>query len=321
MDEEPVFAFAKSFKLNGSSTSSDSALFTIAHIQDTVTQFASARGLTLMRPLWASWFPSVENLLSWHYWDYRNALKLANDYSSQLSTDAYKFGSDDHVDIVSLSARQVLGANSFAGTPDDPIVFQKEISSSGNAQTIDVIFPSFPFYLYTNPRWLAYMVQPVIEHTLSGQYPRTSSPHDLGFHFPNVTGHPDGDDEFMPLEECGNILILGLALVNSLRYATDSDAGSIWSSMGSKTFSNDPAATEFALENLETRDGISGLDDSWGGTKKGEEASKKWVQKSYGLWKQWTGYLIDFALEPFHQRKCFPTQRTKLQTNSNSLHR
>lgn len=321
MDEEPVFAFAKSFKLNGSSTSSDSALFSIAHIQDQVTQFAAARGLTLMRPLWASWFPSVEKLIFWHYWDYRNASKLAHSYSSQLTKDAYKSGSEDYVDIVGLSARQVLGSNSFAGTPDDPILFQKEISSSGNAQTLDIMFPAAPFYLYTNPRWLAYMVQPVIEHVLSGQYPRTSSPHDLGFHFPNVTGHPDGNDEFMPVEESGNILILGLAIVNSLRYETDSAAGSVWSSMGSKTFNNDSAATEFSLENLETRDGISGLDDSWGGERKGVELSKKWVEKSYRLWKQWTGYLIEFALEPFHQRKRFPTQSTKSQTNFNSLHR
>lgn len=321
MDEEPVFAFAKSFKLNGSSTSIDSAHFTIAHIQNPVTQFAAARGMTLMRPLWVSWFPSVEKLISWHYRDYRNAFKLAHDYSSQLIKDAYRSGSEDYADILALSARQVMGANSFSGTPDDPIIFQKEISSSGNVQTLDVIFPAAPFYLYTNPRWLAYMVQPVIEHTLSGQYPRTSTPHDLGFHYPNVTGHPDGNDEFMPVEESGNILILGLALVNSLRYETDSAAGSTWSSMGSKTFSNDPDATEFSLENLETRDGISGLDDSWGGNKKGEVASKKWVEKSYVLWKQWTGYLIEFALEPFHQRKCLPFQRTKLRTNLNSLHR
>lgn len=321
MDEEPVFAFAKSFKLNGSAPINDSVLFTIAHIQNPVAQFAAARGLTLMRPLWASWFPSVEELISWHYLDYRNAFKLASDYFSQLKEDAYKSGSEEYVDIVALSARQVMGANSFSGTPDDPIVFQKEISSSGNAQTLDVIFPSAPFYLYTNPRWLAYMVQPVIEHILSGQYPRTSTPHDLGFHFPNVTGHPDGNDEFMPVEESGNILILGLALVNSLRYETDSAAGSTWSSVGSKTFNNSPAATEFSLGNLETRDGISGLDDSWGGSKKGEALSKKWLEKSYPLWKQWTGYLIEFALEPFHQRTYFPTQGNKVETNLNSLHR
>lgn len=304
MEEEPVFAFAKSFKLN-SSTTSDSVLFTIAHIQDPVVQYAAARGLTLMRPLWAWWFPTVEKLLSFHYLDFQTILKLANDYSTQLKKDAHKSGSDDYVDIVALSARQVMVATSFAGTPDNPIIFQKEISSSGNIQTLDVIFPTLPFFLYTNPRWLAYMLEPIIEHTLSGQYPRTYAPHDIGYSFPNATGHPDGLDEYMPLEECGNILTAGLALINSLIYDTDATAGSVWSSLGNQTFDADPTAGVFSLKNLETRDEIFGLDDSWGGGIKGEKQAKKWIERSYRLWKQWTGFLIDFSLEPSHQRTCF----------------
>lgn len=305
MDEEPVFAFAKSFKLNASSTTS-SILFTIAHIQDPVAQFAAARGLTFMRPLWASWFPLAEKLLTFHYLDFANAFKLAAEYSAQLTKDAYKSGSDDYVDIVALSARQVIGASSFSGTPDDPILFQKEISSSGNFQTIDVIFPTFPFFLYTNPRWLAYTLEPLIEHVLSGQYPNKYAPHDIGYHFPNATGHADGRDEYMPVEECGNILIMGLALINSLKYEKDSTAGSAWSSSGSDAFDARLTTSAFSLRTLETRDGIVGLDDRWGGSIKGDKQARKWVERSYRLWKQWTGYLIEFSLEPFHQRtNCF----------------
>jgi hypothetical protein len=88
MDEEPVFAFAKSFKLSSSSASNgttyESALFTIAHIQDPVIQFASARGLTLMKPLWASYYLTAEELLEFHYHDFNKAFKLASNYSGQL---------------------------------------------------------------------------------------------------------------------------------------------------------------------------------------------------------------------------------------------
>ncbi|MCJ1366594.1 hypothetical protein MMC16_005723 [Acarospora aff. strigata] len=304
MDEEPVFAFAKSFKLNASSSASnpakDSVLFTIAHIQDPVVQYAAARGLTFMRPLWASWFESPESLLTFHYLDYRNANKLAGNYSTQLAKDAFESGSVDYVDIVALSARQAIGATSFSGTPDNPILFLKEISSNGNFQTIDVIFPSFPFFLYTNPRWLAYLLEPLIEHMLSGQYPNRYAMHDLGTHFPNATGHADGDDEYMPLEECGNILIMGLAIVNSLKYESD-ESTSVWASLGGDNLDSNPKSSAFALSELETRDDIMGLDDRWGGGTKGVEQSKKWIGKSYRLWKQWTGYLIDFALEPQNQ--------------------
>ncbi|KAI9737484.1 MAG: hypothetical protein M1834_009639 [Cirrosporium novae-zelandiae] len=303
MDKEPVFAFAKSFKLNSTigTQISDSALFTIAHLQDPVIQFASARGLTLMRPLWASWFPTDSHLLTFHYLDFKNANELSRNYSVQLARDAYKSGADDYVDIVALSARQIMGGVSFSGTPDDPLLFLKEISSDGNTQTIDVIYPAFPFFLYTNPRWLTYMLEPLIEHMLSGQYPNTYAMHDLGTHFPNATGHPDGRDEYMPVEECGNILIMGLAIVNSLIYGINSSAGSLWSALGSGDYDPNPSISLFSLTTLETREGIYGLDDRWGGSTKGIKQAKRWVKKSYKLWKQWTGYLVDFSLRPENQ--------------------
>ncbi|KAL8901914.1 MAG: hypothetical protein Q9207_004976 [Kuettlingeria erythrocarpa] len=301
MQEEPIFAFAKSFNLSSSNVASDSVMFSFALIQEPVTQFASARGLTFMRPLWASWFSSATSLLQFHYLDYKTAASLASNYSAQLAIDAHRSGSDDYVDIVALTARQVMGATVFSGTPDDPILFLKEISSNGNFQTIDVIFPSFPFFLYTNPRWLAYLLEPLIEHMLSGQYPNKYAMHDLGTHFPNATGHADGRDEYMPVEECGNILIMGLALVNSLIYDTSAAAGSVWSSLGSSSFDPNPATSAFSLRNLETRDGVFGLDDSWGGSTKGLKQAQKWVTKSYRLWKQWTSYLIEFSLRPHFQ--------------------
>jgi len=268
MDEEPVFAFSKQFHANlkpNSTISTESTTFTIAHVQDPVVQFAAARGLTMMRPLWWSYFPDVEGLLEFHYHDFQNASALAATYSAQLDKDAYKSGAEDYVDIVALSARQVLGATSFSGTPDDPILFLKEISSNGNFQTIDVIFPAFPFFLYTNPRWLAYLLEPLIEHMLSGQYPRKSAMHDLGSHFPNATGHPDGNDEYMPVEECGNILIMGLALANTLR--------------GDSTKHGQEESTGVFSLMAGPENGIYYLDDNWSSWN--SKGAQKWVDRSY----------------------------------------
>ncbi|KAL2835550.1 hypothetical protein BJY01DRAFT_223549 [Aspergillus pseudoustus] len=301
-DREPVFAFSKSFApSHKSSAVSDSVTFTIALIQDPVVQYAASRGLTLMRPLWASWFDSVESLLSFHYYDFSDAARLAANYSLQLADDAYQSGAQDYVDIVALTARQVMGATTFSGTPEDPILFLKEISSNGNFQTIDVIFPSFPFFLYTNPRWLAYLLEPLIEHMLSGQYPNKYAMHDLGTHFPNATGHPDGRDEYMPVEECGNILIMGLAVVNSMIYEKDSDASSIWSTQGEATPPSDENPGYFPLSQFQTYSGIDLQDGKWGGAASGRGYAEKWVRRSYRLWTQWTGYLVEFSLEPENQ--------------------
>ena len=255
-----------------------------------------------MRPLWASWFSSAEELIIFHHLDFGNAVSLAANYSTQLAADAARSGSQDYADILALSARQVLAATSFSGTPDNPTLFLKEISSNGNCQTVDVIFPSFPFFMYTNPRWLAYLLEPLFEHMLSGQYPNTYAMHDLGSHFPNVTGHPDGKDEYMPVEECGNMLLMGLALVNSLLYEDESTSGSVWASLGSHSsnFVETADLSPFALRALESRDGMAALDDRWGGRNgtKGLRQVRKFIRRTYRLWKQWTGYLVEYSLTP-----------------------
>ena len=113
--------------------------------------------------------------------------------------------------MTSLAARQAFGATQLTGTPEAPYLFLKEISSDGNAQTVDVIFPAHPVFLYTNPTLLKILLDPLFINQESGQYPNQYSMHDLGSHYPNATGHPDGADEQQPLEECGNMLIMTLA--------------------------------------------------------------------------------------------------------------
>jgi len=300
MDEEPVFAFSKSFKLGSGNSSKatakkDSITFTFALVQDPVVQFASARGLTYMKPLWASYFTSLDQLISYHYDDFRTASTLAWNYSATLAKDAFESGSHDYRDIAALSARQVLGATQFSGTPDNPILFLKEISSNGNFQTVDVIFPAFPFFLYTNPQWLAYLLEPLLEHQLSGQYPNDYSMHDLGAHFPNATGHADGRDEYMPVEECGNMLIMGLALVNAFRYDTE------------PAFTTAVPAPAALTREIHIPDVWSHLVDGHGidlpgdTSASGAKRAEKWASRSYRLWKQWTGYLVRESLIPHNQ--------------------
>ncbi len=291
MEEEPIFAFSKSFKLGGDAAASlteDSALFTFALMQNPVVQFAAARGLTHMRPYWSNFINDPDDLVSYHYNDFSTASRLARNYSDELSKDAFASGSTAYEEIAALSARQVLGGTEFAGTPDNPLLFLKEISSDGNCQTVDVIFPAFPFFLYTNPRWLAYLLEPLIEHQMSGQYPNDYSMHDLGSSFPNHTGHGDGNDEYMPVEECGNMLIMGLALVNAFRYDT---APAFVAAAGGGSEPLALTASQAVYVDAQ------GIDKPWGGSRAtGRKEAEMWVGRSYKLWKQWTGYLVRESL-------------------------
>lgn len=278
-----------------------------------------------MRPLWKSWFLSEQALLTYHYLDFSTAKSLADAYSARLNADARKSHADDYADIVALSARQVLGATMFSGTPDNPLIFLKEISSNGNTQTVDVIFPSFPFFVYTNPRWLAYLLEPLLEHQLSGQYPNKYSMHDLGAHFPNFTGHADGNDEYMPVEECGDMLIMGLTLVNSIRNGVGrGENRDVWPIMSfnqdTKTIENvNDNGNIFPLRISARSSTIHGLDDEWVTGDAGTKLAKKWLKKSYGMWKQWTEYLVEFSLQPGNQRKLCLQQFRALRAGSDEL--
>lgn len=80
--------------------------------------------------------------------------------------------------------------------------------------TVDVIFPSHPIFLYFNPDLLKRLLDPLFEYQEAGLYPNSYAMHDLGTKYPNGSGHADGDDEYMPLEECGNMIIMVLAYAN-----------------------------------------------------------------------------------------------------------
>ena len=124
--------------------------------------------------------------------------------------------------IVALSTRQIMGAYVLTVPPSagcsnastntsEPLMFQKEISSDGNVNTVDVMFPAMPFFLYANPELLRLNLEPLYQNQESGFYPNGYSMHDLGTNFPNATGHVEGNDEYMPVEECGNMILMTYA--------------------------------------------------------------------------------------------------------------
>ena len=154
--------------------------------------------------------------VSFFYGDYSNAATASTTFDDKVATDSVSAGGQDYLTITSLSARQAFGAVQLVGNSTKQYLFLKEISSDGNVQTVDVIFPFHPILVYTNPSLLKLLLDPLFENQESGQYPNKYSMHDLGSSYPNATGHPLGNDEQMPLEECGNMLIMTLAYAQAL---------------------------------------------------------------------------------------------------------
>lgn len=136
---------------------------------------------------------------------------LATTFDNKVASDSDAAAGSNYTLITSLGARQAFGALEWTNTTDTPLVFMKEISSDGNVNTVDVIFPWHPIGIYTNPTILKLLLDPLFINQEAGYWPFQYSIHDIGGAFPNATGHSNGQDEMQPLEECGNMIIMTLA--------------------------------------------------------------------------------------------------------------
>jgi len=207
-EDWPVFGFARDLGSLGATPVT--TLFTIGLIQQEAVQFVGANGLEQLPSLWTSYWDNDVEAMQFFHDDFSNMNSISTSLDNQITSDATTAAGQDYLTIASLALRQAYGALTFVGTSDKIYVFMKEISSNGDTQTVDVIYPLHPALLYTNPTILKIALDPLFENQESGNYPNTYAMHDLG-QFPNATGYPAGNDEEMPVEECGNMIIMTLA--------------------------------------------------------------------------------------------------------------
>ncbi|KAJ5299717.1 hypothetical protein N7476_011274 [Penicillium atrosanguineum] len=208
-DNWPVFGF--SYDMGAVDDTPVSVLFSLGLTQDEAVQFQGASTYAPVPSLWKSYFDSELDALSFFHNDYEDSSTISGSFDSQVAKDSLAIGGDDYLVLTSLSARQAFGATQLAGTEDKMYLFLKEISSDGNMNTVDIIFPAYPIFLYSNPELLKLVMEPLYENQEAGKYPNSYAMHDMGSSYPNATGHSDGNDEMMPLEECGNMVIMTLA--------------------------------------------------------------------------------------------------------------
>ena len=190
-----------------------STLFSLGLCQDEAVQFLGADGLTVLPSLWKTFFADDLEALTFFHQEYSGYNQDSTALDDQIAADSIAAAGQDYATLTTLATRQAFAATQLVGTEDKHYLFLKEISSNGNTQTIDVIYPASPIFYYTNPELVRLLLDPHFENQESGHYPNKWAIHDLGTHYPNATGHADGNDEHMPLEECGNNIIMVLAYV------------------------------------------------------------------------------------------------------------
>ena len=204
-----MFAFAQD--LGSVSGAAKSVLFTVGLAQDEVVQYLGAdpKPISLDGHWKSAYKTAVDSLVGFHH-DFDEADTISSALDAKISADAVAAGGADYEIITTLAVRQSFGALQVAQGPRQTYIFLKEISSNGDSQTVDVIFPAHPIFLYLNASMVKLLLDPLYENQEAGHYPNNWAIHDLGV-YPNAVGYTQGNDEWMPLEECGNMVIMTLA--------------------------------------------------------------------------------------------------------------
>ncbi len=215
-EHPPVFGF--SVDLGHVGATAQRTTFSIGHIRQPAINYLGKH----LSPLWKSYFKGWEEMLAFFHQDAEAAFERAARLDARVIADAREVGGTSYEGLCVLALRQAYGGTELVQGPDgEPWAFLKEISSDGNVSTVDVLYPAAPVWIYLDPGYLKLLLTPLLAYAEKGGWPGVFAEHDLGAAYPNATGHNDGKEEDMPVEESGDMLILMAAL---LRGAMAEDA-------------------------------------------------------------------------------------------------
>ncbi|MBE6601963.1 MAG: DUF4965 domain-containing protein [Ruminococcaceae bacterium] len=182
-----------------------------------------------LKTVWNKDGASITDEIACAHADYKATMKRCAALADAMFSDAVRAGGEKYAELLELAYRQTIAAHKVALDENGEVLFvSKECFSNGCAATVDVSYPSIPLFLLYNPELVKGMMRPIYRYALSDEWTKTYgydfAPHDAG-RYPILNGQMYGCpghvrqdgvrllyEKQMPVEECGNMLIMEAAV-------------------------------------------------------------------------------------------------------------
>lgn len=182
--------------------------------------------------LWKEQFACIGQAIEYCLEHHDILYSKIKEQEERMIKDAAPFGKS-YSEILTAAARQVLAAHKLVRSPKGELLYlSKECHSNGCINTVDVSYPAAPMFLLYKPELVKAMLNGIFEFARMPLWQADYAPHDIG-RYPHADGqvYSIRENRFinwrtiykqknfsiynaasqMPVEECGNMLILSYA--------------------------------------------------------------------------------------------------------------
>ena len=188
---------------------------------------------------WTTKYKTILEAISAAFADQKKVYKQASEIDCEIEAKAKKIGGDEYAFLCVMSYRHAIAAHKLITDEDQNLIFlSKENDSNGCIGTVDVRYPSVPLFMLYNTEYVKGMLRPIFRFADCDVWTYDFAPHDVGrypyawgqvygrsdeenkrfrsenqFVYPPYYMYPSGSNVYglrdqMPVEECGNMLIM-----------------------------------------------------------------------------------------------------------------
>ncbi|KAL0570895.1 hypothetical protein V5O48_011061 [Marasmius crinis-equi] len=200
----------------GSITSTSSpAVLALGVARDPAIFENGSSGTRSHRPYFTTKYNSVTDGIKRFLSDFPNAIQRSTNLDQRILAAAGSVSSN-YADIISLATRQTFAGVETAVVDGTPMMFMKDVGNSQRIAPVETMYASFPAFLYVNPSWGKYLLEPLLRFQASF-FPNSSyAASQLGPAYPGARATTL--DPRREIEDSGSTLIMAWA---HAKYSTD----------------------------------------------------------------------------------------------------